>query len=112
MPPLCPGYGLGAAYPLLLDGRAVACGSTRAPPGTWGSLQPRNETATAMKHAASLELFAHWQGRRGARMAPESAEIDPGAIRKALGDAFLLGQDSESDPAFRLAGTRVCALFT
>jgi hypothetical protein len=65
-----------------------------------------------MKHAASLELFAHWQGRRGARMAPERAEIDPGAIRKALGDAFLLGQDGESDPAFRLAGTRVCALFT
>jgi hypothetical protein len=65
-----------------------------------------------MKHASSLELFAHWQDRRGARMAPERAEIDPGAIRKALGDAFLLGQDGEADPAFRLAGTRVCALFT
>jgi hypothetical protein len=65
-----------------------------------------------MKHASSFELFAHWQDRRGARMAPERAEIDPGAIRKALGDAFLLGQDGEADPAFRLAGTRVCALFT
>ena len=64
-----------------------------------------------MKHASSQELFAHWRDRRGARIAPERAEIDPGAIRKALGDAFLLGLDAETDPAFRLAGTRVCALF-
>jgi hypothetical protein len=64
-----------------------------------------------MKHASSLEIFAHWHDRRGARMAPERADIDPGAIRKALGDALLLGHDGEADPAFRLAGTRVCALF-
>ena len=64
-----------------------------------------------MKHASSQELFAHWRDRRGARIAPERAEIDPGAIRKALGDAFLLGLDAKTDPAFRLAGTRVCALF-
>jgi hypothetical protein len=64
-----------------------------------------------MKHASSQELFAHWRNRRGARMAPERADIDPGAIRKALGDAFLLGWDVGADPAFRLAGTRVCALF-
>jgi len=64
-----------------------------------------------MKHASSRELFAHWCDRRGARMAPERADIDPGAIRKALGDAFLLGRDADADPAFRLAGTRLCALF-
>jgi hypothetical protein len=64
-----------------------------------------------MKHASSRELFAHWRDRRGARMAPERADIDPGAMRKALGDAFLLGRDADADPAFRLAGTRVCALF-
>src|SRR5262245_61985830 len=108
----CRGCALGPAYPLLLARQAAACGSTLSRAGTLGRLRPRNETAIAMKHAASLELFAHWQDRRGARMAPERAEIDPGAIRKALGDAFLLGQDGESDPAFRLAGTRVCALFT
>src|SRR5438034_5584675 len=79
--------------------------------GTIRSLRSRNETPTAMKHASSQELFAHWRDRRGARIAPERAEIDPGAIRKALGDAFLLGLDAETDPAFRLAGTRVCALF-
>jgi hypothetical protein len=64
-----------------------------------------------MKHTSSQELFAHWDDRRGARLAPERAEVDPGAIRKALGDAFLLGSDRETHPAFRLAGTRVCALF-
>jgi hypothetical protein len=64
-----------------------------------------------MKHASSQELFAHWHDRRGARMAPERADIDPAAIRKALGDAFLLDLDAEAEPAFRLAGTRVCALF-
>src|SRR5437762_3166467 len=64
-----------------------------------------------MKHASSRELFAHWRDRRGARLAPERADIDPGAIRKALGDAFLLGLDAGPAPAFRLAGTRVCALF-
>jgi hypothetical protein len=71
----------------------------------------RNHETPAMKHPSSEELFAHWRDRRGARMAPERGDIDPGAIRKALGDAFLLGLDTETDPAFRLAGTRVCALF-
>jgi hypothetical protein len=64
-----------------------------------------------MKHSSSRELFDHWRDRRGARMAPERAEIDPGAMRKALGDAFLLGSDAGAAPAFRLAGTRICALF-
>lgn len=64
-----------------------------------------------MKHGSSRELFEHWQRLRGARLAPERADIDPGAMRKALGDAFLLGLELGQDPTFRLAGTRVCALF-
>ena len=46
-----------------------------------------------MKHAASRELFAYWQEKRGTRPAPERAEIDPGAIRGLLGDAFILALD-------------------
>lgn len=64
-----------------------------------------------MKHAASRELYAYWNARRGDRPAPERAEIEPGAIRGALSDAFILAVDATAGHPFRLAGTRVCALF-
>jgi hypothetical protein len=64
-----------------------------------------------MKHAASRELYAYWEERRGSRPAPERAEIEPGAIRGVLSDAFILGLDGAGDYPIRLAGTRVCALF-
>ncbi|HYA04595.1 MAG TPA: PAS domain-containing protein [Xanthobacteraceae bacterium] len=64
-----------------------------------------------MKHAASRQLFAYWQERRGKRAAPERAEIEPGAIRQVLSDAFILALDAGAGHPFRLAGTRVCALF-
>jgi hypothetical protein len=64
-----------------------------------------------MKHAASRQLYAYWDERRGKRPAPERAEIEPGAIRQVLSDAFILALDSGASHPFRLAGTRVCALF-
>ncbi|HXW41928.1 MAG TPA: PAS domain-containing protein [Xanthobacteraceae bacterium] len=64
-----------------------------------------------MKHAASRELYAYWQQRRGTRPAPERADIEPGAIRQILSDTFILALDSAAGHPFRLAGTRVCALF-
>jgi hypothetical protein len=64
-----------------------------------------------MKHAASRELYAYWDEKRGRRSAPERAEIEPGAIRQTLGDAFILALDTRAGHPFRLAGTRVCALF-
>jgi len=65
-----------------------------------------------MKHAASRELYAYWEQRRGDRVAPERGDIEPGAIRRILGDAFILALDSGAGHPFRLAGTRVCALFS
>jgi hypothetical protein len=65
-----------------------------------------------MKHAASRQLYAYWDERRGKRAAPERAEIQPGAIRQVLSDAFILSIDSGAGHPFRLAGTRVCALFS
>ena len=35
-----------------------------------------------MKHAASRELYAYWEERRGQRLAPERTDIEPGAIRR------------------------------
>ena len=64
-----------------------------------------------MKQASSRELFGYWVARRGTRVAPERGEIEPSAIRKALGDVFILEFDRLAGHPFRLAGTRVCALF-
>jgi hypothetical protein len=64
-----------------------------------------------MKQASSRELFGYWTARRGKRAAPERGEIEPGAIRRALGDVFILESDRRTGHPFRLAGTRVCALF-
>jgi len=64
-----------------------------------------------MKHAASRELYAYWEEKRGNRTAPERNEIDPGAIRSALSDTFILALDRSAGHPLRLAGTRVCALF-
>jgi hypothetical protein len=64
-----------------------------------------------MKHPSSRELFDYWTARRGRRPAPERGEIEPAAIRRALADTFILALDARRDYPFRIAGTRVCALF-
>src|ERR1041385_4153524 len=64
-----------------------------------------------MKQASSRELFGYWAARRGKRAAPERGEIEPSAIGRALGDVFILEFDRRAGHPFRLAGTRVCALF-
>jgi hypothetical protein len=64
-----------------------------------------------MKHPSNRELFAYWNERRGKRLAPERADIEPGDIRKILGDTFVLEMAGITNPMFRLAGTRLCALF-
>jgi len=64
-----------------------------------------------MKHPSNRELFAYWNERRGTRPAPERADIEPSAIRRVLGDTFVLAADRFAGYPFRLAGTRLCALF-
>lgn len=64
-----------------------------------------------MKNTSTKLVYAHWNDRRGRRPAPDRGEIDPGAIRHALGDTFILAADFIEHLRFRLAGTRVCALF-
>ena len=64
-----------------------------------------------MKNAASRELYAYWQEKRGTRSAPERSDIEPGAIRRVLSDAFMLALDRRAGHPVRLAGTRLCALF-
>ncbi|MEP7031077.1 MAG: PAS domain-containing protein [Pseudolabrys sp.] len=64
-----------------------------------------------MKHASTRALFEYWNEKRGNRPAPERGDIDPAGIRHALGDTFMLAADFVDHLRFRLAGTRVCALF-
>ncbi|HLH90492.1 MAG TPA: PAS domain-containing protein [Xanthobacteraceae bacterium] len=64
-----------------------------------------------MKTAPTRKMFAYWNERRGSRLAPERGDIEPGAIRESLGDSFIISYDPTDDHPFRLAGTRVCALF-
>ncbi|MBV8791122.1 MAG: PAS domain-containing protein [Pseudolabrys sp.] len=65
-----------------------------------------------MRHSSTRDVFAHWDRQRDGRPAPERGDIDPAAIRHALGDVFILAVDFVDEHRFRLAGTRVCALFT
>jgi len=64
-----------------------------------------------MKHSSSRDLYGYWDRQRGTRTAPERMDIDPTAIPRVLADTFLLGDGPAGELVFRLAGTRVCALF-
>jgi hypothetical protein len=64
-----------------------------------------------MKHPSTRELFDYWNARRGRRLAPERDDIEPGHIRRVLADTFIFAFDEGKGHPFRLAGTRVCALF-
>jgi hypothetical protein len=69
------------------------------------------EQVGRMRHPSTETVFAYWNTQRGTRPAPERADIDPIAIRHALGDTIMLAADFVDQLRFRLAGTRVCALF-
>ena len=64
-----------------------------------------------MKHSSTRAVYAHWNERRGDRPAPERGDIDPAQIGRALSDTFMLAADYVEDQRFRLAGSRICALF-
>ena len=64
-----------------------------------------------MKLAATMELYAYWNGLRGARSAPERNDIDPSAIRSVLADTFVLDFEVGGGYPFRIAGSRANALF-
>jgi hypothetical protein len=62
-----------------------------------------------MKNASTRLVYDYWNTLRGERAAPERGEIEPGALRHALADTFVL-ENEKIGPVFRLAGTRFCAL--
>ncbi|MFZ1680306.1 MAG: PAS domain-containing protein [Rhizobiaceae bacterium] len=64
-----------------------------------------------MQNAGTHELFQYWNRLRGTRRAPTRTEIEPADIRTLLADTFILEIDLRETPVFRLAGTRLCAVF-
>jgi len=64
-----------------------------------------------MKHPSSREFFAYWDRKRDDACAPDRSEIEPASLRELLADIFVLAYDASRGFPFRVAGTRVCALF-
>lgn len=63
-----------------------------------------------MKNTSTRVVYDYWDKLRGHRAAPERGDIEPGALRNVLQDTFVL-ENGPIGPVFRLAGTRLCALF-
>jgi hypothetical protein len=64
-----------------------------------------------MKHPASREFFDYWDSKRGNARAPERSDFEPNAVRELLGDIFVLSCDTSASYPFRVAGTRLSAMF-
>ncbi len=64
-----------------------------------------------MKHPSNRDFYAYWDEKRGGERAPDRSDIEPSAVRELLGDIFVLSFDPSVGHPFRVAGTRVCALF-
>jgi hypothetical protein len=64
-----------------------------------------------LKHPSIRELYDYWNARRGRRTVPDRSDIEPTAIRRVLADTFILSVERPRGYPFRVAGTRVCAIF-
>jgi hypothetical protein len=64
-----------------------------------------------MKHPSSRAYFAYWDAQRSGAKAPDRSAFEPGAVRELLADSFVLACEPDKGLPFRVAGTRVCALF-
>lgn len=64
-----------------------------------------------MRHAATKNVFSYWLRLRGVRVAPERDAINPIDIGRHLADILLLEKSEDGQFRFRIAGSRICALF-
>lgn len=64
-----------------------------------------------MKQPGSIALFQYWNRLRDGRPAPKRTEIEPSDIKSLLADTFILEKDARGTAVFRLAGTRLCAVY-
>ena len=65
-----------------------------------------------MKHRNSHFAVGYWGRIRGAKQAPDQADIDPKALKRLLPYVFLLDmRGTNGDVTYRLAGTALCERF-
>lgn len=64
-----------------------------------------------MRHEGTMALFQYWNRLRRDRQAPRRTEIEPADIKNLLADTFIIEADARGEAVFRLAGTRLCAIF-
>jgi len=64
-----------------------------------------------MRSKTTIEIYAYWDELRGHRDVPARGQIEPADIRHILPDLFILEKTPRGEIRFRLAGTRICALF-
>jgi len=64
-----------------------------------------------MQQEGTIALFHYWNRLRDGRPAPLRGEVEPADIKKLLADTFILEQDTRGEAVFRLAGTRLCAIY-
>jgi len=64
-----------------------------------------------MRHTASRTLYTYWDALRGDRQAPDRTEIEPRSLANILADTFVLEADATGMAPYRLAGSKICALF-
>ncbi len=64
-----------------------------------------------MKLNGTITLFQYWNQLRDGRPAPRRTEIEPADIKSLLADTFILEKDTRGEAVFRLAGTRLCAIY-
>jgi hypothetical protein len=64
-----------------------------------------------MRNPGTSDLYQYWNRLRDGNPAPMRTQIEPVDIRAHLADTFILEQGLRKDSTFRLAGTRVCAIY-
>ncbi|MFC7064660.1 PAS domain-containing protein [Brucella rhizosphaerae] len=68
-----------------------------------------------MKNRSTIAIFSEWQrlalGQSNLLQAPQRESIQPRKLGRHLSDLFFLEEDENGQLMFRLAGTRICALF-
>lgn len=63
-----------------------------------------------MRTQGTIDLFMYWNRIRGDLLAPPRSKVEPSDIRTVLPYTFILQNSETNKVAFRLAGTRLCAL--